>query len=524
MASITGLKGFNKSGSAINKLLAAYGNDVVDVSTGLGFSLNLTTGYNVEFEVLLDRLFFQNGIDRPRSYDGSTWSYASVARAPTGKYIKKFKNRLYVANAQFTTPNKPSSSGIPQINFPSRVFYSDLPNNGFLTWGLEWGKSLTLLQGSPFVFPTLGIEGGFTPYPEFKNNNIKVGDPLFVTNANGPSYLEKQYTVASVESEYRLRLTENIILQGVATSNTDTSFWVGGNWFDVGTDDNDQITGLGENSSRLLIFKLMSLYYYTGSQLQQVKDVPGTSSHRSIINKKGYTYYFHGSDPKITGIYRYDGVNSVKISRFIDPFILGMNPTNYTSVVAWEEGEEIRFFLGDLSYTNQYISMTNAVATLNTVTGAWDVSPIADIITCATVFRTSNRQDTYLGTSDNEVLQMSDGNSFNGDPISAVLETKVYYPAGSDIINIFPTVQVIGRQTKGIIVQYKLWNTPKNVDDQWKSLGELDADKTELNIPVSHNRASGIQLRFSEVGTLENDMYIEKVTIFYRPESKRIQT
>lgn len=521
MANIRGITGYNRSGSAINKILAAYGNDIVDVAAGTGFGLNLDTSTNVEFEVFLDKVFYQNYSNRPRTYNGTTWSYNSVERSPLSKYIKQFKNRLYLGNCKFSNPNVPTSSGNPQIVFPSRVFYSDLPKNGEIKWGIEWGKSLTLLKDSPFVYPTLMQDGGFGPYPEFKNNNIKIGDPLFVTNANGPSYIERQYTVANIESEYRLKLTENVAFFGVATSNTDTSFWVGSNWFDVGTDDNDQITGMGDNTDRLLIFKLMSLWFYTGSQLRKVKDAVGTSSHRSIINHRGKTYYFHGSNPLISGIYMYDGVNSTLISRGIDPFIRGMAASFYDDVVAWQEGEELRWFIGDLTNTNYGISLTNAVATLNTVSGAWDVSPIADVVTASTVFRTNNQEDTYVGTSDDEVLKMGSGNSFNGSSINSVLDTKVYYPAGTDIINDFTKLQVLGRSVKGTKIKLKLWNKPKDVDDEWLAIGELTADKTELDIPTDHNQASGFQLRFEDVGILENDAYIEKFTMFYQPDRRR---
>jgi hypothetical protein len=103
-----------------------------------------------------------------------------------------------------------------------------------------------------------------------------------------------------------------------------------------------------------------------------------------------------------------------------------------------------------------------------------------------------------------------------------VLEKESIYPSGSETINEFTRIQVIGRQTTGVKVKYKLRNKPKTVDENWQSIGELNADKTELVIPRSHNTASAIDLQFGEDGVLENDIYIEKVTVFYKPTQTRM--
>lgn len=524
MANINGLKGFNPS-SGTSRLLAAYGNDIINVSTGTGYSLNLN-GNNVEMEVFLNRVFLQNYNARPVTYETSAnkWTTALLGRTPRSKFIKAFKNRLYLGYCQFSRPSIPISYlDDSEPTFPSRVFYSDLPTGwstfSNLTWGMEWSGIGTIYRNTNFIEAHDTDLPGLK-YANFVSSNIKVGDPLYITNyaPGNPSFNPSTtgYIVTSIESPYRLRLNKTF----TNTSNG-IQFWVGSNWFDVSPDDNDEITGMGENSDRLLIFKLLSLWFYTGSQLRKVKDAVGTSSHRSIVNHKGNTYYFHGSNPLISGIYMYDGVNSMRISRGIDPFIRGMAASAFDDVVAWKEGEELRWYLGTLTNTNYNISMSNAVATLNTVTGAWDVSPIADVVTCSTVFRTSGQEDTYVGTSDDQVLKMSSGNSFNGSAINALLDTKPYYPAGTDVINDFTKIQVIGRAVKGTKVKYKLWDTPRDVDDEWYALGELTGDKTELDIQTEHNQGSGIQLRFEDVGTLENDAFVEKFTIFYKPDRRR---
>lgn len=517
MSNIDGIIGYN-SPAGTNKLLAAFGNDVVDVSTGLGYGLNLTAGNKAQFEVFIDTVFFTNGVNPMRSFVGGAWSNSfSLPKQIIPKYIKKSANnaQLLIGNV-ILTPGSGSA-----LNYKSYVFRSNTPKLGkslsgtaiaqSLEWGIESGKC-NVTQDTRKV---KAIPDGNGRLPFFKARGIKVGDPFFLLGGD-----IGQYTVASVDNEYELTLNETI----PSTSNTSKDFWVGSNWFPVGTDDNDEIKGFGENGSRDLIFKLFSLWYYTRTELRQVKGALGTSSQRSVINDRGgNTYYFHGSDIGFTGIYRYDGVKSVKISRAIDPFIQGMLAANYAEVVAWEEGNELRFFIGDLTNNNENIAMTNAVATLNTATGAWDVSPLADVIKCATKYIASNVQNSYCGTDDNQVMKMGSGNSHNGTPIAVVVETYPVYPSGSELQNMIPFLQAIGRNVKGLRMSYKIWDKPLLVDDRWQPLGELMGDKTEFEPNVNNRLGAGISFRIEEDGSLENDWLFEKISGFHKADTSRLQ-
>lgn len=518
MASILGIKGYvQNQKNAVSKLWAGFGNDIVNVTTGLGFGLNLN-GNNVEMETYIDRVFLQNFSITPLTSNrfGTAWTNEFVSRCLLSKYIKNYREqaRLYLANCKFPDNSNtgPWDSDNAGLTFPSRVFHCDPFFGNTLTWGIEWGRNGKVAAGSPFFELVQPLT------QDFKAANIKVGDPLFITNVGGNDrvLLQKPYFVQSIESAYRLRMTENFPV----TASSGLHFWVGSNWFDVGTDDGDQLTGIGENVTRALFFKLMSVWYFTGTILKQIKDAPGTSSHRSIISKGGFTYYFHGSNPMISGIYRTDSTASIRVSRAIDPYIKGMSVSNYTTVVGWEEGDSLRWYLGDLTNKNYDISMTKAVATLHIPTGAWDVSPIADEITCATTWIQNGQRDTYLGTADGQVMKAATGYSHNGIPINLNVETKVYYPSGTEVINEFTSLEVIGRQTKGIKLRIRLYDNPNRVSE-WMNLGELKDDRTVLEVK-GDNLASGFQLGFMENSILENDYLIEKATMFYKPQSVRI--
>ena len=505
---INGIQGFNRAGTSTNLILAGIGNDIVNVVNGQGYNLNLTTDTKIRFTVFLDRVFFQNYYERPKTSDGTTWDYKYVGRCMTSKYIKAIKSqaRVYLGFCKFTAPQIPvDTSGNPLI-FPNRIFYSDLYVGNNLTWGLEWGTNGKTTAGSPFFDIANPL------VQDFVASNIKVGDPLVITSVSS-----KTYYVKSIVSNFRLEMTENF--ESTASS---LSYWVGGNWFDVGSDDNDSITGLSENSGNLVASKLFSLFTYNGTSLRQVPDALGTSSQESFLVTKSGLFYFHGGDPLLTGVYKFDGNQSTKVSRQIDPFIRGMDSAWYDKVCAWREGDELRWYVDRLTNNVFDIDMFNAVATLNTTVNGWDVSPIKDTLTCSTSFMFGNENKYYCGNTENQVLKMSTGDSFNGDPIAFTLESKVFYPGGTETICDFPRIQVIGRSTKGIRVKYKLWNMPKSVDEEWYPLGQLDDDKTELALPQSHKMSSGLQIKFEGMDILENDTYVEKLTVFYRPQLTRL--
>jgi len=107
MANIDGIGSYNRSASAINVLLAAYGNDIVDVSAGTGYGLNLTAGSLAEFENFLDRVFLQNYVDLPLTFNGTVWTQEFVGKTLRGRYLQKNKSKLFLANCQFTDPQTP---------------------------------------------------------------------------------------------------------------------------------------------------------------------------------------------------------------------------------------------------------------------------------------------------------------------------------------------------------------------------------------------------------------------------------
>lgn len=490
MTNLQALHGYNRAASAVNKLFAAYGNDIIDVDTNTGYNQNLTPNKLGQFATYMDYDFYVNGNDATRSFNGTAWSKLGVVnRAPIAKYAMPFQAKLYLA---YLTINS-------QV-FPSSIWVSDLPYNNSVRWGLEYGSNLTQTAGSAVVTSDAAY---------FDQYGIKVGDKFTIlTGVNAGDY-----SVYSIDSNNQITLTSSL-----RSSATNSSYIVGSNRIDVQTADNDYIRGLGENFDRLLVFKLFASYRYSGYTLEKIADIPGTSSYRSIVNN-GATYFFHGSEPGKNGIYKISLTVNKKMSEAIQPYIDGIASSMYENVVAWSEGETVRFYVGTITNAQRNISVPNAVITMNVKSEAWSVDPIGKEITQSTTFLESSVNKVLIGTEAGEVFTTPSGYSYDGTPIAWAMETGVQYPVGSEVAVRLTRIQVISRDAKGIGVRFKLYNNPANVDDQWQPVGEIIGDKTELTIPTNHCRGAGINIRFEESGLRENTQYIEKVTVFYVVEN-----
>lgn len=499
MADIYGIQGLNTS-SGTNVLVAAYGNDLVNVTTGLGYSQNLTSTNDVEFESFLDCLFFQNYVDAPRTFNGTVWSNQHVKMTPIAKFQKMFKNKMYLGYIK-----------INGTGFPSRVWASDLPaydKTGVNT--IQWG----FMQGTNGVIRANSTEFRASG-AGFKTYNIKVGDTLVIASGANAG----QHTVAKIGGDQVLD-----VLVPFKTAQTSITYWVGSNWFDVDTNNSDTITWLSENSDKLLIFKQETLHRYDGSSLRPVRG-PGTNSGRSVIHdqKKDINIYFHGSSRDATGFYLYDGTNSINISRAIQPYIDSILPAYYDDIVAWQEGDTYRAYVSDISSTTSYNSAYNiaknkSVFSYSIPDNKWTIDSISDVITAAGKYRENNKDVYFMGTSDGEAIESNAGYTFDSQPIHMVYETGPIYPISSSIRSVFTRIEVVSRDAAGVQVAYKLWDNPYDVDNEWHGLGSLNLDFTELLINRSHSGAKGIQLRFAESSTVEPSPTIEKVTIYYYPD------
>lgn len=440
----------------------------------------------------LDHAFFVNGVDANQSYNSSgTWSSTTnLGDAPIAKYVLNHKTRLYLGHIK-----------INDTWYRSRVWYSDLPSNNQIVWGLETGTNLAQTASSAEV-----TSSGAT----FKTNNIKVGDPFIIETGDNAG----QYTVRAIDSETQITLTET--LDNTATNST---FWVGGNWFDVKTDDGDILTGFGENSNEIIPFKRNSLHRYNslGGTLRQVKKTPGTGSNRSVINLNEYTYYY---DPTSDAIRRFDGVNSIIISKAIEDLLKNMAAANKDNVVGWaEDGEFVEMYIGTTT-TREGDSITNCVVRWDADAETWSTRTTPFVVEQSTVWEQSSKPTTYISTQGGRVLKTPDGYDYDGTAMSFELTDRPIFPLGDDVLVDFERVRIWVENGHELQLLYKLYYMPDGnkrwVNSDWIPLkGKADAELVEFTFSDSElRRACGIQVRFIQSSSHESFL-IEKYKLYY---------
>ena len=478
--SVLGAGALNTAGGT-DKLVAFVGTDAYVYNSATedwdAQSRSYTAAQSFETESFLDQLFVVNGLtDAPENYTGAAWSTTTnVTDMPKSKTIKRHKERLYLFNINIPVGG----------NFPSRVWYSDLPKNNALTWGFESGTDLAQTADSAVVTSAAAV---------FETRNIKVGDPFFITTGTNAG----EYEVESIDSETQITLTETL-----TNTQTSKSFWVGGNWFDVARDNSDVGKGLEESSGRMLCFKRFSLHKFLKTddvatdQLDPVKGVPGTTSQRGIISIKGWTFY-----PADSGVWRYDGAESKMVSNPIKEVWDGITAANLLTIVAWAVDDRlIKMYVGDVDNSDTGLTINKCVIVHDPIANTWWVESLADTFNCAVRWVDSTTLKRFAFTDTGKCLQTENGNDFDDEAIDMELETPFYFPISPEVSVNITRFKVFTHEGRAISYEYKLAYYKEKGgyvrDEDWKPLEEKDKTKDEVNLALDEkdNKASGFALK-----------------------------
>ena len=491
---LLGFHGYNRA-NGVERLIAVwakapmiYNPDTEGWNRAAGITLTADT--KAEFQTFLDYAFMVNGVDPNYTYDGTTWSTTvSLGDAPIAKFIAEYNVRLYLLNIK-----------IAGVSYPSRMWFSDLPKNNLVTWGLETGSDLVQTANSAEITSAGSL---------FKTRNIKVGDPVMITSGDNAG----EYTVQSIDSETQITLTETL-----DNADTDSDFWAGGNFIDIVTDDGDEGKSFGHNSNELLIYKRNSLHRFSsrGEELRRVKAIPGTTSRRSIVNVGSETYHYHP-----TGIWQVTLPTGKLVSKAIQDVIDGVTDANQTEVVGWKEDETImNMYLGNVTLRDG-VEIENCVVSLDTTTTTWSIRSYPFTIEAAEVWLEDNVPSVYVGDNASHVYKLDTGTDFADDPIPFELETKPYFMIDDDTIVTFNKLRLDVENGFDLKVLYKLYYMPTSDDrhwindKDWKPLeGSQRGQKSEWYFPADHNRACGVALKFIESSVRESFL-LEKFKIYY---------
>lgn len=460
--------------------------------------VTITTDTDVYFDSFLDGVFMVNYSDANYFYSGSeTWSTTTnTTDSPYAQFVKEHKARMYLYKIKIGGA----------IAKQSWCWYSDFPKNGQITWGVEYGTNLSQTAASATVTSANST---------FQTNNIKVGDPFVITTGANAG----EYTVLTVDSETQITLTENL-----TSDASNSTYWVGGNYFEVSTDDGDIGMGLAETSDELFLFKRNSVWRYNSvsKSLRKVKTAPGTTSSRSIVESGGYVYWYHPS-----GIYRTVGDQEQLISNSIEDVIEGVLAANQSLVCGWRDDVEgtVNMYLGNVTLRDG-MTIAHCVAVFDENSEVMSFQSLGTNIKVATNWLESSVPKIYAGDSSRTVYQLGTGTDHAGSAIAFQTIFKPIYPAGTDSIVTFRRLRSYIYNGPDVQLYYQLLYKPTKdpntwtSDENWKPLkGRQLSDRAEWDFPTD-SQASGVRIKAIESSTDESFL-IEKFTLYYSDARNR---
>ena len=197
----------------------------------------------------------------------------------------------------------------------------------------------------------------------------------------------------------------NSVSSGAITWDTNLEF------FDV-DGSGDYLTGLHKARNTLMAFTNIDveIRYFTRARLGILTNV-GTLSSRSIITKRGTTFWSHpGVNKGFAGIYAYSGTGSDEaqlVSTPIQDVFDAMTDTQWDKMVAWEEGSSLVWYLGG-DVIMDY-GVVNTVA-LNLKNNGWSTWNLPYTIKVAGTFLNSTTlaTDSHIG-DDEATIYRRDG-------------------------------------------------------------------------------------------------------------------
>lgn len=336
--SITGLYNFRQTGAekilatvnnaAGTNLTLKYNNSGTWTDIVVGASWDAYEDTAVEMEAFLNYCFMV-GYDStdgawlpPSSLTGTTFStVTNVTDMPNAKYIRRYRDRLYIANCYY------SGSA-----YPFRVYFSSVPTAGAITW---------------------------TPSTDF---------------------LDVDYS--------------------------------------------EQLTGMGANWDRLVVFTESSAYFYDQSTFKKTW-ATGCSAHRTIQNSGQYMFWVN-----YDGAWLSTGGQPENIGGPVLRFIEAGNPRNFFSIVI---DEEYWTYIGTVTVNGDTYS--NCTIIYNIATETWRIREFySNFSIFASNMDTNGIPRFYAGDDAGNVWQKSKFSDTTVYTADAVVPTvSLGYPIQADV-------------------------------------------------------------------------------------------
>ena len=376
------IRASNNSAGTSSQLEWLLGNTWTAISGATSLPANAKS-YFINF---LDRLVHQGYAASSNSFVNSailaatTYSTTenNVKYAPDAKYLILFNNQIYALNAL-----------VDGVRHKSRVYVSSTPREIVTYINGDQSGMLTSLQVDSVKY----LKAGMVVDIYTGGTNGKAVDSLTLTGIdyteNVISFVPKNVTLSDKDEVYLEDQKGNLNV-----------FWDTrnevGDYYEIKTNDGEEVMGGFVNQNRLVIAKKNSLHKIVGVQSVEVSDKIGIYSPDSISNIGGYTIFFHN-----TGFYRYtDGQMPELISQPVEDYVRAMSGGNWDKVVAGNESDQIYIaYIGELQDLGKDTTSTSTSSTSTSSTSSSTSSTSTSSTTISTSTSSTSTSRTTISTS-----------------------------------------------------------------------------------------------------------------------------
>lgn len=243
--------------------------------------------------------------------------------------------------------------------------------------------------------------------------------------------------------------------------------WTSGNReIVINPEDGEQITALGEVSGVLLVFKEQSMFRWNNQSTEADTLVSvGCSSQESVTNcGQGVLSFFNQK-----GIWLTSGDYPQLISRKVQEWIDGMNPSYYTEVSSIGDEEYLYVSIGDCTVQDR--TFTNVVIRYSMNTREFSIFSYSKKFSKFSSFKTSTAFQLVGGTTDSAVYQIeSSSENDAGDPISYEIQShEIDFGSRSIKKEISESIVGIFKGLNSAVIQVLVGVEDQEID--WQHLG-----------------------------------------------------
>ena len=192
-----------------------------------------------------------------------------------------------------------------------------------------------------------------------------------------------------------------IYISSIPDATTGNISWTSNNRkIGINPEDNSNITGLGEVSDLLIIFKDRAMYRWNNRSIEADEIISvGCSSHESIATGAGMLFFFNQQ-----GIWATSGGQPVRISRPVQDWIDGMSASYYDDVAGYSDGKYYYCSIGSVTIGTD--SYSNVVLRYTIETKEWTVFSYANQFSRFALYVTGGEEQILGGDTAGNVLQI----------------------------------------------------------------------------------------------------------------------